>query len=323
MEVAPATLAWLMQGDPAIRWQVERDLQSADTAVWSAERARVAATGWGAELLRHQGDDGRWGSGSTAGSGLYSPKWTSTTYTLYLLRLLGLAPGHPQALAGCTALLEGGLYLGREFRFSNASRGYVQEGGPEAGRDLGVTALVLASCLYFGGSHPALGAVVAFLLTRQQPGGAWWPDNGPVAEAYGMETTRLVLDALAEWRRSRPNGPADPALTRAITQGQTFLLEQHLGASADGKPAWLQFAYPPYWFYDALTALDDLRAAGLAPDGRMGPAIDAVRRRCKADGRWPALKPHAGKTYVKMETPGEPSRWNTLRALRVLRWWEG
>jgi hypothetical protein len=239
MEVAPATLAWLMQGDPAIRWQVERDLQSADTAVWSAERARVAATGWGAELLRHQGDDGRWGSGSTAGSGLYSPKWTSTTYTLYLLRLLGLAPGHPQALAGCTALLEGGLYLGREFRFSNASRGYVQEGGPEAGRDLGVTALVLASCLYFGGSHPALGAVVAFLLTRQQPGGAWWPDNGPVAEAYGMETTRLVLDALAEWRRSRPNGPADPALTRAITQGQTFLLEQHLGASADGKPAWL------------------------------------------------------------------------------------
>jgi hypothetical protein len=322
MDIAPATLDWLLEGDPAIRWQVQRDLLDADTAVWSAERARVATEGWGAEVLRHQAEDGRWGGSRTEAGGLYTPKWTSTTYTLYLLRQLGLPPGHPQATAGCAVLLEGGLYLGREMRFSRASRGYVQEGGPEAGRDLGVTALVLAFCLYFGSSHPALGAIVAFLLTRQQSGGAWWPDSGPVAEAYATETTRLVLDALAEWRRSRPNGPTDPALTTAIQQGQNWLLDQHLGASADGKPAWRQFAYPSYWFYDVLTALDDLRAARLRPDGRMGAAVALVRKRRKGDGRWLAVKPHAGKTFLSLDTPGEPSRWNTLRALRVLRWWE-
>ncbi|MFO7697221.1 MAG: hypothetical protein R6X16_08695 [Anaerolineae bacterium] len=308
-EIPGAVIDWLLEGDPAIRWQVQRDLLGEAKAVWSTERALVATEGWGAALLARQDDGGLW-----AGK-LYSPKWTSTTYTLYLLRLLGLPAGHPQALAGCAQLLEDGLYLGREFRFS---RGQKQ-------RDLGVTALALAICRYFRAEHPALGATAAFLLTQQRPDGCWLPDERPESAPYAMETTRLVVDALAECVRHTPLSPGNALLEDALARGWEYLLARRLGLGGDqqAKPGWTVFAFPPYWFYDVLTALDLLRGRAGRPDSGAAPAIDLVRRRRGADNRWKPGKPHAGKTFIEMDPPGEPSRWNTLRALRVLRWWEG
>src|SRR4051812_10385501 len=103
------TVPWLLAGDPAIRWQVQRDLLGAPEKTWQAERRRVATQGWGAQLVNRQDPDGRWGHG------IYTPKWTSTTYTLLLLRDLGLPAKHPAALRGCELILKRGLGpLGRE-----------------------------------------------------------------------------------------------------------------------------------------------------------------------------------------------------------------
>jgi hypothetical protein len=87
--------------------------------------------------------------------------------------------------------------------------------------------------------------------------------------------------------------------------------------------AWTQFSYPTYWHYDVLRGLDYLRSAAVVPDERVAEAIDLVESKRDADGRWPLENPHPGKVHFDIdEGTGRPSRWNTLRATRVLRWYQ-
>ena len=113
----------------------------------------------------------------------------------------------------------------------------------------------------------------------------------------------------------------------AQRRGQEHLLERRvLSRASTGEvidPAWALSAFPPRWYHDVLRGLDHLRDAGLAPDDRCAEAIGLVERARAADGRWPLQNPHPGRVHFELEgAEGEPSRWNTLRALRVLEWWE-
>lgn len=297
---------WLLEGDPAIRWQVMRDLLRWDSRRWGPERERVAAEGWGWQVLARQDADGLW-SGS-----LYKGKWTSTTYALYLLKVLGLPPGHPQAVKGCRRLLASGLHQGREIRFSRKA----------TTADLGVTALVLSLCAYFGLQDDALLTMVRYLTERQERGGNWLPSDSPAASDYTFETTLLVLEALAQCRGVPAGGPAD-ALRAAVQRGRGFLLEHDLYLAAGNpiKPGWVSFSFPPYWFYDVLAVLDHLAAAGAEANPRVQKSVELVASRRGSDGRWKLGAAHRGRTFFDMERVGRPSRWNTLRALRVLDWW--
>lgn len=300
--------AWLLDSDPAIRWQVLKDILHEKPAVYEPERARLPQSGWCAQLLQFQDAAGLWNRS------LYTGKWLSTTYSLYLLKILGLCPGHPQAVMGCEQLLTRGLYQNQEIRFSRN----------QAISDLGVSALVLSLVCYFGYDVEAVHRIASFLIGQQCDPGNWLPNQATSAVNYTFETTLLALEALLQYDNRYAAGE-NTLLAQTVQKGQNFLLEHSLGMSEHKpiKAQWLSFSYPAYWFYDILTVLDYFYSFHMNRDPRMQAAIDLLRHKQTQAGTWLLGSRHSGKTYFDMEKPGEPSRWNTLRALRVLNWWDG
>ena len=308
MEIRQGIISWLLDSDPAIRWQVMKDILHEQPATYEKERVQLTQSGWCAQLLQLQDKDGLWNRS------LYNGKWLSTTYSLYLLKILGLSPGNPQALKGCDQLLTHGLFQEKEIRFSRN----------KDISDLGVSAIVLSLCCYFGHEVEALPRIAGFLAYQQNNEGNWFPNELPSAADYTFETTLLVLEAFFQYR-IRYAGEEDTALSYAIQKGQDFLLQHNLGIGERRsiKNKCTSFSFPPYWFYDILTALDYFWGFRMNKDRRFQTAIYLLRHKQTEDGIWLLGSRHSGKTYFEMEKSGEPSRWNTLRALRVLEWWDG
>ncbi len=311
------TLRWLLDGDPSIRWQALRDLAGADEDTVERERARVARAGWGARLLAAQDADGRWAGGAKPDVGLYSPKWTSTTYTLLLLRDMGLAPSSPEAAKGCALLLEHGLQRDGGVNFGLWAR-RIQRG------ETCVTGMVLSLLSYFRYDDARLDIIAGRLLAEQMDDGGWNCRRPQGATHASVHTTISALQGLRDYELHRGRARGD--LAAAQRQGLEFLLVHRLFRSHRTgnviKSELTRFAFPPRWHYDILRALDHFRAVGAPRDERLAEAIAIVRERRGADGRWPLESVYRGRTWFDMETLGEPSRWNTLRALRVLRWWD-
>jgi hypothetical protein len=295
-----------MEGDPSIRWQVMRDLIGASDAEVQEERERVATEGWGARLLELQDDDGQW-----AGA-MYSPKWTSTTYTLLLLHWLGLPAGHPQALAGCRQLwdnahlFDGGLNLAKSIR------------QPET-CITGMLVLLASSC---GLTDPRVDEAVEWMRRQQLPDGGWNCESIRSGSRHGsFHTSITVLDALLSYQNAGRGIPVD----EAMRAGREFFLDHSLYRShRTGElvdPAFTRFPFPPQWHFDVLRGLDHFRAAGAPRDDRLADAVQKVYTARSRDGRWRTYRSYPGRHWFEMESSG-PSRWTTMRALRVLEWWE-
>lgn len=299
--------AWLLEGDPSIRWQVLRDLAGAAREDVERERQRVASQGWGAQLLAQQDPDGRW-----AGA-LYSPKWISTTYTLLLLQRFGLPSGNPQALAGCRQVWDGAQYRDGGLTLAQST------GQPEAC----ITAMLVLLAFSFEYPDKRREQAVGWLLGQQLADGGWNCRSVRDGSRHGsFHTSISVLDALLEYE----SGGGERAVRDAILRGQEFFLDHQLYRShRTGEvvnPAFARFPFPPQWHFDVLRGLEHFRADGASPDPRLADAVEVVRRARRTDGAWPVYRGYSGRTWFVME-PAGPSRWNTLRALRVLRWWEG
>jgi len=313
--VKDAVLDWLLEGDPAIRWQALRDLGGASATAVRREQRRVAREGWGARLLGLQDADGRWAGG------LYNPKWTSTTYTLLLLRSLGLEALHAQALRGCQVLLDAGFWSDGGINFF-----------PKAHKssETCVSSMVLAIACWFRLEDERVDALARHVMAQQMPDGGWncqarlgylRPGGRPVTHS-SFNTTILALEALLEYERMRPTREAR-AVHAAQARGREFLLAHRLFRShrtgAIAKTEFTRFVFPARWHYDALRGLDYFREAGAPLDARLADAFDLVESKRRPDGRWPTQGRYPGKAFFDLE-PAGPSRWNTLRALRVLRW---
>lgn len=294
---------WLLDSDPAIRWQVMCDVIEAGANQVAAERAMVAKQGWGARLLELQTEDGQWGGG------VYSPKWISTTYSLLLLRRFGVNSDDPAMRAAV------GL-VGERVTFGGRSRPFF-----DYATETCVTGMVLALGSYFLDDATNLPQPEA-LLGRQRDDGGW---NCRVSsDRSSFHTTISVLEGLLEYERATGG---DTKLAEARGRAHEYLLERRLmyrlSTGELVNPRWLLMSFPPRWHYDVLRGLDYLRDAGVAPDHRWDGAIEVIRSKRRNDGRWPLQNRHAGKVHFEMEEgSGKPSRWNTLRALRVLQWHE-
>jgi len=298
---------WLMEGDPSIRWQVLRDLLGADDRSTTVERAKIATEGWGARLLSCQDASGRWGGQ------LYANKWLSTTYTLLLLRQMGLEPSNYQAQHGCRELLEGGFQPYGGISFTRTIDTI----------DNGVTGMSLTLLAYFRYSDDRLHNIVEYLLNQQIADGRWEPYPGNLNIRYTLDATILVLDALHEYEKIHPQ--RSNQILEAQQRGREFLLGYKLyqsiqtGEELDKKIT--QFSFPPRWHYDVLVALDYFQDCQAHRDERLKDAIALLERKRNPGGSWDLQNKHAGKTFFEMEQVGKPSRWNTLRAVRVLKWW--
>jgi hypothetical protein len=292
---------WLLDSDPALRWQVMRDLTGAPDDAVAAERARVATEGWGARLLALQGPDGQWGGGT------FFPPWTSTMWTLMGLRHLGLDPSSARARHAIGLVRENS-------RWDHAGQPFF-EGEVEPC----INGKAVAIGAYFGED---VQGIVDRLLGEQMSDGGWNCEQENGSTRGSFHSTIDVLEGLLEYERATGDSPE---VTAARLGGQEYLLERRmLRRQSTGEvidPSWTQFSYPPRYFYDVLRGLDYLRSAGVVPDERVAEAIDLVESKRDADGRWPLENPHPGKVHFDLdEGEGRPSRWNTLRAMRVLRW---
>jgi hypothetical protein len=297
------TIDWLLDSDPAIRWQAMRDLTDASPAVLTAERARIPREGVGAEILAHQGSDGSWHRADTR-------DWLPTLFSMQLLRATGVDREEPVVDSAVTRLAEG-------FRWHEAfgSKPFF-EGEVEPCINGGALALGA----YFG--HPSE-SLMRRLLTEQLDDGGW-NCEAPKSSRSSYHTTICVLEGLLEYERAIGSSPEIAAARR---RGEEYLLERDLfrrrTTGEVASPNFLTFAFPPRYEYDVLRALDYLRNAGVQPDARMSDAVHVVESRQQADGRWLLDRSHGeALAFPFSEAVGEPSRWNTLRALRVLHWYK-
>jgi hypothetical protein len=305
---------WLLDGDPAIRWQVLRDLTNASPADVAAERARVEYEGWGADLLALEEADGLWAGGACFPASYTRDEpgqpWTATMNTLQTLQILGLDPSSASARRSIALVAENG-------RWEHDGQRYF-DGEVEPcinGRTIDTGA-------YFGVD---VAPIVERIVGERLEDGGWncEAENGSVRSSF--DTTINVLDGLLEFEQATGGSPEVSAARRG---GEEYLLERALfrrKSTGDVvKPAYLDFAFPYYWHYDALRALDYFRRSGARSDPRIAEAVDIVRAKQQADGRWPLDRIHPGRVHFDLEDGvGTPSRWNTLRALRVLEWCDG
>lgn len=302
---------WLMKGDPSIRWQVMADLLGEPPAGVHRERVRVASEGWGRALLDLQGPDGRWGEG------FYSPKWISTTYTLLQLRHYGLDPSSEATRLAVDRLIDGGQVWRDGVDGGGGVRFFAYLG------ETCVTAMNLALACYFGAATPRTTGVVEYLLGEQMVDGGWNCESVRGSVRSSFHTTISTLEGLLEFERSGYEPSLLDASRSAREQGHEYLLERRLMRTLSGgeviNDSWTRFSFPPRWWYDVLRGLDYLRDAGVEPDARWDEALDLVERKQTKDLHWKLQNHHSGREHFRMEKPGQPSRWNTLRALRVLR----
>ncbi|HET9614623.1 MAG TPA: hypothetical protein VFP22_07410 [Candidatus Limnocylindrales bacterium] len=305
-------ITWLLDADPAIRWQVMRDLTDEPPDALAAERSRVATEGWGARLLALQAADGRWAGRP------WSHDWTDTFHVLELLRRFGLEPESAEARRAIALVREHVVWRGGAPVETPWSDNRFFEGEVEPC----INGNVVATGSYFGVDMAPL---VERLLGEQLADGGWncEVENGATVSSFG--TTINVVEGFLEYERA--TGGSDE-VAAARRRGEAYMLDRRLfrrrstGEVID--PSWLQFSFPTWYFYDVLRGLEHLRAAGVAPDERVAEAIAIVEGNRDPDGRWPLQNVHPGESWFAMDDgESRPSRWNTLRALRVLDWYRG
>jgi hypothetical protein len=306
---------WLLDSDPAIRWQALQDLADVPAGVVAAERARVATEGWGARLLALRGEDGQWEGGALFPAHFAQEQfrkegqpWTATEPTLSLLRAFGVDPSY-EAVQRTVAQVRDHCHwehAGQPF-FSGEVEPCIN------GRTVALGA-------YFGQD---VDGIVERLLDDQLEDGGWncEAENGSVRSSF--DTTINVLEGLLAHEQGT-GGSAESIAARR--RGEEYLLERKLfRRKSTGEvvnPAYLQFSFPTHWHYDVLRALEYFRRAGNPPDQRVNEGIQLLRSKEQPDGTWLLENTHPGKVhFVLEEGDGRPSRWNTLRAMRVLQWY--
>jgi hypothetical protein len=319
MAESGSVIDWLLNSDPSIRWQVMRDLLDAPEPEWTAERGKVETEGWGARLLSYEDEDGQWAGGAFIPSNFdfqewqdVGQPWTATTFSLSQLREFGLDPTSGRAKRAVEL-------IGANSRWDHADEPYWEGEVEEC-----INGRIVADGAYFGVD---ISSIANTLVGERLDDGGWNCEraNGSVRSSFA--TTINVLEGLLEYERATGGTPES---REARKSGEQYLLQRNLFRRlSNGNPAdeqFLSFLHPSRWRYSVLRALDYFHSAatltGAAPDPRLGEAIDHVRSRRMEDGTWPLDWSPPGRVWFDLDDgAGKPSRWVSLQAMRVLRWW--
>ena len=297
-------IAWLLEGDVSIQYQAQRDLLGIDNLEL---QNCIATEGWGKRFLNARKANGHWGRG------FYQVKWISSHYSLLDLKNLNIAPTQPEIKKTIDIILreqksdDGGINPSRQIKES----------------DVCINGMFLDYACYFKADETALHSIVDFIISEQMPDGGFnCHSNRQGAVHSSLHTTLSILEGIYHYtingytyRRTE--------LDRMAVEAREFILQHQLylsdrtGEIIDKR--FLMLSYPSRWYYDILRALDYFRAAKIEYDPRMQPALDVLKKKRRADGTWPVQNKLPGQVHFDMEPTGGPSRWNTLRALRVLK----
>jgi hypothetical protein len=320
MSDAGSVIDWLLDSDPAIRWQVMRDLLDAPEPEWAAERAKVETEGWGARLLSYEDEDGQWAGGAFAPSNFdfrewqeVGQPWTATAFSLSTLREFGLDPS-------CGRAKRAVELIGVNSRWDEGGQPYWEGEVEEC-----INGRTVADGAYFGVD---VSSITGRLVGERLDDGGWNCERANGSLRSSFATTINVLEGLLEYERATGGTPES---RQARESGEEYLLQRSLFRRlSSGQPAdeqFLSFLHPARWHYSVLRALDYFRSAGTltgaAPETRLGEAVDHLRSRRREDGTWPLDRSLPGRVWFDVDDgAGLPSRWVTLQAMRVLSWWD-
>lgn len=296
---------WLLQGDVSIQYQVHRDLLGLDK---KNLQTRIAEEGWGATILSKRKPDGQWGDR------FYQPKWISTHYTLLDLRNLGLPPTNKVVQETIELVLQQNL----------ADDGGIQLGPSTAQHsDVCVNAMFLNYASYFRTPEKKLQSIVDSILNELMPDGGFnCRTTRSGATHSSLHSTISVLEGLAEFLKAGHSYRKEAMLSVQKSSIEFILLHQLFLSDRTGQiihKDFLKLAYPCRWKYDILRAMDFFQYAGIEWDHRMTAAIEVLKSKRNNAGSWNIPAAHAGQVHVTMEQAGKPSRWNTVRVLRVMK----
>ena len=295
---------WLLEGDVSIQYQVHRDLLSVQR---EDLQDRIAREGWGALFLSKRREDGHWGQK------FYQPKWTSSHYTLLDLRNLCIAPDHPIIKESVDMIV----------RDEKGRDGGIRPIGSIQVSDVCLNGMFLNYASYFRTAENKLESVVDFILSQiMSDGGFNCRSNRSGAVHSSLHTTLSVLEGITEYERNGYHYRLDDLMQAAGSSVEFLLLHQLYKSDRTGQIIhrdFLRLPYPGRWRYDILRALDYLRYAGIDKDDRMDAALEVLSKKRNQDMTWNVQAKHLGQVHFDMEKSGNPSRWNTLRALRVLK----
>jgi hypothetical protein len=303
-------IAWLLEGDPSIRYQTLRDLVRANVKDIKKERQRILNEGWGGRLMELQEENGTWSNA------LYSPKWTSTFYTLLLLKQFG-ALNDKKSTKACKILLDKGFYI--------------KDGGINYWKtwkqgECCVTGMLLSMLCHFQFEDDRKHRMVEYLISEQMPDKGWNCERYKGAKHSSFHTTISVLEGLWEYEKEFPNSDLTQFIQIKQNEGIEFLLKHHLYKSNTTWKAvdlkMIRLSFPPRWHFDIMRCLDYFQERKIKKDQRMIDALNLLLKKQTTDGFWKLEIEYPAKNFFKMEKVGKKSRWITLRALRILKWWE-
>lgn len=299
-------ISWLLDGDVAIQYQTYRDLLGINKPNL---RKKIESEGWGLKFLSCRDPGGYWGRG------FYQPKWISTHYTLLDLKNLNVSPDNKIIRETLHAIFEN----------LKGPDGGILPTGTTQKSDVCINGMVLNYSTYFHVKEELLKSVVDFLLCeKMNDGGFNCQSNRKGAIHSSLHSTLSVLEGILEYENNGYNYRI-AELKEAKQSSQEFILLHRLFRSDKTReiinPNFLKISYPPRWYYDILKAMDYFQFASVTYDNRMEEAIEIIKSKRNKDGLWKLPANHPGQRHFDMEKPGEPSRWNTLRALRVLKYY--
>jgi hypothetical protein len=297
-------IEWLLGGDVSIQYQTERDLLGSERPDL---QNRILKEGWGARFLAQRNKNGHWGRG------FYQPKWTSSHYSLLDIKNLQPPRDQPSLLETIEQIAE----------TRKADDGGINPGKTVPVSDVCINGMFLDYACYFKIDQGRLESVVDFVLEEHMADGGFnCQRNRSGAVHSSVHSTISVLEGIQQYKTQGYQYRLAELLSAARDAEEFLLMHELFKSDKTGDiihKDMLRLSFPSRWKYDILRAFEYFRSAGCEWDERMKPAADILMKKRRKDGRWPLQAKHPGELHFEMEKAGKPSRWNTLRALRVLK----